>query len=135
MGAIAEPHQRAILRAAQIRDVHGKPQANGGEGDRKGKGGCIRKHPVMEVIGRVARLFITRQIVSRLKGAVGVCRDPPLGCPSQVARPELEHDVLIVRLHGPLRLHLYRIRELQCDFITLPMILTQKVIMATCENL
>src|ERR1700753_3518227 len=48
--AVAPSHQHAILGPAQIRNIHGEPYSDGGQGDCKGEGCDVRKHAVAKIV-------------------------------------------------------------------------------------
>ncbi len=133
-GAVAPPRHHAILGFAHIRNAHGKPYSDGHQGDRKCDGGDVREHALAKVVRFIPGAFIARQVV-RL--GTGVFR---LSLPTRVtlstrgadrvARPELEHPMLVLRRNGPLGFHCCQSRDILILFSTLATRLTENVGMA-----
>ena len=107
MCTIPEPHQGAVLSVAQIGDAHGQPQSDGGQCNREGTRSRICEHPVAKVVRLVGRPFVMRRMACFVQEVRlgSICRDPLFGQSCEVTRPELEHDVLFLRYHGPLCFH------------------------------
>ena len=132
--AVATPGQDAILGLAHIRDAHGKPYSDGHQGDRKCDGSDVRKHAMAKVVRFIPGAVITRQVI-RL-GTNGFRLSPPMRVTlptrgaDRVARPELEHPMLLLRRNGPLGFHCCRSRDILMLFSTLATCLTDNVDMA-----
>jgi hypothetical protein len=115
-GAVALPSQYAILGLAQIRNAHGKPYADGHQGDRKSNGSDVGEHALAKVIRVIPGALIARQIIGlgtvvfRFSRPGLVIR--PARRTDRVAWPELEHLMLLLRRNGPLGFHCCQSRGL-----------------------
>ncbi len=131
--AVATPHQHTVLGPAEIRNTHGKPDADGGQGDGKGKGRDIREHAVAKIVRLFPGALIARQIVRLAMFLNRVVQYPALTRRrSHGSRPELEHAVLPVRRdrsrnNGPLGFHWCQLRDILNLFSTLAARLPENV--------
>src|SRR3954470_16480354 len=71
-GGVAAAHQDAVLGATELGDADGEPDADRGQRDCERKGCDIGEHAVTEVVGLVARPFVTREVVGFRPGIVGL---------------------------------------------------------------
>jgi hypothetical protein len=132
--AVAAPGQDAILSLAHIRNAHGKPYSDGHQGDRKRDGSDVGEHAMAKVVRLIPGAVIARQVI-RLRTS-GFRLSPPMRVTlptrgaDRVARPELEHPMLLLRRNGPLGLHCCRSRDILMLSSTLATHLTDNVGMA-----
>lgn len=132
-GAIPKSRSGQGANSAQSGDAHGQPQSHCGQCDREGERSRICEHPMAEVI----RLFGSRLMAGGTIGEAGVggiCRRPPVRQSCRAARPERDHDVLVVRDFGSLFSHRLQFRRIRRDLSTLRAILTWKVTGIDVDN-
>jgi len=133
-GAVAASRQYAILGFAHIRNAHGKPYADGHQGDRKCDRSDVSKHAMAKVVRFIAGAFIARQIIRFGTNGFRLSLPARVTLPTRradrVARPELEHPMLLLRRNGPLGFHCCRSRDILMLFSTLATCLTDNVDMA-----
>jgi hypothetical protein len=131
--AVVASHQHAILGPAQIRNTHGEPYSDRGQGDGKREGRNVRQHTMAKIVRLIAGALIARQVV-RLRLRVLLLLPAqlrPLARPmDQGARPELEHAVLFLRRNGLLGFHCCQFRDILILFSTPAARLTENVGMA-----
>jgi hypothetical protein len=132
--AIAAPRQYAILGFAHIRNAHGKPYADGHQGDRKCDRSDVSEHAMAKVVRFIAGAFIARQIIrfgtNGFRLSLPARETLPTRRADRVARPELEHPMLVLRRYGPLGFHCCRSRDILILSSTLATCLTDNVGMA-----
>ena len=108
-GAIAAPHQDAVLGLAEVGDADGEPDPDRGQRDGKSERCNVGEHPVAEIVGFVRVPLVAGQIVSllvRMILQILFARLPPRGRRmGQRPRSKFEHTVLIVGWKGLLRFH------------------------------
>ena len=81
----------------------------------EGEGRNVRQHAMTEVVRLVVEALIARQVARRVPGIFRLPRIfPPAGRMRRGARPEFDHDMLVVGRNGPLGYHVSRVRR-GCD--------------------
>lgn len=132
--AIAPTRQHTILGFAHIRNVHGKPNSDGHQDDRKSDGGNVREHTMAKVVGFILGVLIARQVVGLGTGNFRLSLPALVILPTQrterVAWPEFEHPMLFLRRNGPLGFHCCQSRDILILSSTLPTRHTDNVGMA-----
>src|ERR1700733_2982585 len=92
--AVAASRQYAILGFAHIRNAHGKPYADGHQGDRKCDRSDVSKHAMAKVVRFIAGALIGRQIIrfgtNGFRFSMPARETLPTRSADRVARPELE---------------------------------------------
>jgi len=97
LDAIAATHQDAVLGPSQMRDVDGEPDSDREESQRECESRDVCQHALSEIVRLLPVALITGQIVGYFEFSSGLLRISALAPRHRyrVARPELEHAVLI----------------------------------------
>ena len=69
-GAIAAPHQHAVLGLAQVRNAHGEPNSDRYQGGGKSEGCNVRQHAPAKVVRFAPLSLIARQIIRLVRSVV-----------------------------------------------------------------
>ena len=129
--AVAASRQYAILGFAHIRNAHGKPDADGHQGDRKCDRSDVSEHAMAKVVRFILGAFIARQVIGLGTGVFRLSLPARVTLPTlradRVAWPELEHPMLFLRRNGPLGFHCCQSRDILILLSTLATHLTDNV--------